>query len=414
MKPWLKILVGLFIGVIIGLSLNQWGGISTGFGRTTSYFLSLVGKAFIDLLKMLVGLIVFSSLVVGMCHIHDPKKLGRIGIRTLLFYATSTILAIGIGLLVVYLIQPGKGLLLTPADLTSKEPLRLLDFIFSLVPSNPFASFSEGNILQIIVFAILFAFAIILCGKHGKPVLNFIESLSEVMHRLTQIVMKFAPYGVCALIANTIAMIGSHAIVRLFWAVVCIFLACILQVSVVFALAIRRLAKLTVMPFFKGMKDAIVVAFTTSSSSATLPVSIECATNHLGISSDIAGFVLSLGSTVNMNGTAIGQAVLSIFIAQAYGIEINLVAILILTFTTLISAVGTAGIPGSGLVMLSIVLSAMGLPLEGIALVAGIDRFRDMFGTVVNILGDAVAAVYVGKKEGQIDEEQYQHVTWTT
>ena len=161
------------------------------------------------------------------------------------------------------------------------------------------------------------------------------------------------------------------------------------------------------------MKDAIIVAFTTSSSSATLPVSLECARDHLGISQDISGFVLSLGSTINMNGTAIGQAVLSIFIAQAYGIQVTPVNILILMITTLISAIGTAGIPGSGLVMLSIVLNAMGLPLEGIALVAGIDRLRDMFGTVVNILGDAVAAVYVAKKENQIDETKYHQVTWS-
>ena len=180
-----------------------------------------------------------------------------------------------------------------------------------------------------------------------------------------------------------------------------------------FTLSLKTLAKVKVAPFFKGMKDAIIVGFTTSSSSATLPISLECARNHLGLSSDISGFVLSLGSTINMNGTAIGQAVLAIFIAQAYGIEVSAVGFFILTVTTLVSAIGTAGIPGSGLVMLSVVLGAMGLPLEGIALVAGIDRLRDIFATVVNIMGDAVAAVYVAKKENQIDETQYHRVTWS-
>lgn len=402
MKPWLKILVGLVLGVITGLALNR-----------QIEFLSLVGKAFIDLLKMLVGLIVFSSLVTGMCHINDPKKLGRIGVRTLAFYVVTTLIAICFGLAMVYALRPGISLDLHLSNGGGNGGhLSLIDFIFSIVPSNPFASFAQGNILQIIIFAIFFAFAITLAKERAKPILEFIESLSEVMANLTHIVMRFAPYGVFALIATAVGAVGSKVILPLFWAVVCIFCACLLQIIIIFSFSLRGLAKLQVAPFFKGMKDAIVVAFTTSSSSATLPVSLECARDHLGLSPDISGFVLSLGSTINMNGTAIGQAVLSIFIAQAYGIEITAVKIIILMFTTLISAVGTAGIPGSGLVMLSIVLNAMGLPLEGIGLVAGIDRFRDMFGTVVNILGDAVAAVYVAKKEGQIDEKKYHAVTW--
>lgn len=402
MKPWLKILIGLVLGVVTGLILNRQVEI-----------LALVGKAFIDLLKMLVGLIVFSSLVVGMCHISDPKKLGRIGLRTILFYVITTLIAICIGLVIVLGIQPGEKLHLTlPVGHGNGGNLSLVDFIFSIVPSNPFAAFSEGNILQIIVFGIFFAFAINLAGERGKPILGFIESLSEIMAKLTSVVMKLAPYGVFALMATAVGAIGSKVILPLFWAVGCIFVGCLLQVIIIFTLSLRYMAKVKIAPFFKGMKDAIVVAFTTSSSSATLPVSLECARDHLGLSPDISGFVLSLGSTINMNGTAIGQAVLAMFIAQAYGIEVTFVNIIVLMFTTLISAIGTAGIPGSGLVMLSIVLNAMGLPLEGIALVAGIDRLRDMMATVVNILGDAVAAVYVAKKENQIDEAKYHTVTW--
>ena len=402
MKPWLKILIGLLLGTVVGLVLNRQIEV-----------LDLVGKAFIKLLKMLVGLIVFSSLVTGMCHISDPKKLGRIGLRTLLFYALTTLVAIGVGLIMVYVLQPGKDLQLPlPGSSDGQATLSLMDFAFSIVPSNPFAAFNEGNILQIIVFAIFFALAIQFTGEKGKVVLSFIESLSEVMARLTHLVMKFAPYGVFALIATAIGAIGSKVILPLLWAVVAIFCSCVVQIAVVFTLALRTLAKVKIAPFFKGMKDAIVVAFTTSSSSATLPISLECARNHLGLSSDISGFVLSLGSTINMNGTAIGQSVLAIFIAQAYGIEVTAAGLFVLAVTTLVSAIGTAGIPGSGLVMLSVVLGAMGLPLEGIALVAGIDRLRDMFATVVNIMGDAVAAVYIAKKENQIDETQYHRVTW--
>ena len=403
MKPWIKILIGLTLGVIAGLVLGQKVDI-----------LERLGKAFIDLLKMLVGLIVFSSLVVGMCHISDPKKLGRIGIRTILFYAGTTVLAIGFGLLLVFIMKPGLGLGLTLpiGHQEAKQTIGLIDFLFGVVPSNPFAAFSEGNILQIIVFSIFFAFAITLSGERGKVVLSFLESLSEVMYSLTHFIMKLAPYGVFALIATAVGSVGFKVIYPLMKFLACNYIAYLLQIFLVFCLALRYLAKLRVAPFFKGMKDAIVLAFTTSSSSATLPVSLECARNHLGISPDISGFVLSLGSTINMNGAAIGQAISAIFIAQAYGIEVTWVKIFILVLVSLVSAIGAAGIPGTGIVMLSVVLNAMGLPLEGIALVAGVDRLREMMSAVVNILGDAVAAVFVAKKEKQIDEKQYHAITW--
>ena len=403
MKPWIKILIGLVLGIIAGLVLGHQVD-----------FLERIGKAFIDLLKMLVGLIVFSSLVTGMCHINDPKKLGRIGMRTLLFYAGTTILAIVFGLILVYLLKPGTGLKLPLPTQTTKlgQGLGLLDFLFSMVPSNPFAAFSEGNVLQVIVFSIFFAFAITLSRERGKVVLQFLESLSEVMYSLTHFIMKLAPYGVFALIATAVGSVGIKVILPLLTFLLCNYIACILQILIVFCFSIKYFAGLKVAPFFKGMKDAIVLAFTTSSSSATLPVSLECARDHLGISPDISGFVLSLGSTINMNGAAIGQAVSAIFIAQAYGIEVTWIKIGILIFVSLISAIGAAGIPGTGIVMLSVVLNAMGLPLEGIALVAGVDRLREMVSAVVNILGDAVAALFVAKAEKQIDEKRYHTVTW--
>jgi len=403
LKPWVKIIIGLVLGVIAGLALGH-----------KVDMLERVGKAFIDLLKMLVGLIVFSSLVVGMCHINDPKKLGRIGIRTILFYAITTIIAIGFGLLMVFIFKPGAGLGLPipAAHLQTPQTLGLVDFLFAIVPSNPFAAFAEGNILQIIVFSVFFAFAITLAGDRGKKVLELLESLSEVMYSLTHSIMKLAPYGVFALIATAVGDIGLKVIYPLLKFLLCNYVACLLQIFIIFCLTLRYIVKLRVAPFFKGMKDAIVLAFTTSSSSATLPVSLDCARNHLGLSPDISGFVLSLGSTVNMNGAAIGQAISAIFIAQAYGIEITAVKVLILVFVALVSAIGAAGIPGTGIVMLSVVLNAMGLPLEGIALVAGVDRLREMVSAVVNVLGDAVAAVFIAKKENQIDEKRYHAVTW--
>ena len=403
MKPWIKIIIGLVLGVIAGLVIGQ---------RVD--FVERIGKAFIDLLKMLVGLIVFSSLVVGMCHVNDPKKLGRIGIRTLLFYAVTTVLAIIFGLLMVFIFKPGVSLGLSmPAEFVrSAQTIGIADFLFGIIPSNPFASFAEGNVLQIIVFSIFFAFAITLAGEQGKKVLGFLESLSEVMYSLTHFIMKLAPYGVFALIATAVGDIGLKVIYPLLKFLMCNYIACLLQIFLVFCITLRYVIKVGVSPFFKGMKDAIVLAFTTSSSSATLPVSLECARDHLGISPDISGFVLSLGSTINMNGAAIGQAISAIFIAQAYGIEVTPVKILILILVSLVSAIGAAGIPGTGIVMLSVVLNAMGLPLEGIALIAGVDRLREMVSSVVNILGDAVAAVFIAKKENQIDEKRYHAVTW--
>lgn len=427
MKLWIKILIGLAAGILVGLGIGlDYASIFKKLGaeknveffmthkKDVVHFLESLGKVFIDLLKMLVGIIIFSSLVSGVCHIHDPKKLGRIGIRTFGYYFFTTIVAIAFGLILAYLFKPGAGLNLTWAgtDAQMNKELSILDFLFSIVPSNPVASFAYGNVLQIIVFGILFALAIIVAGEKGKPILNVIESVAEVMYSLTHFIMKLAPYGVFALMAAAVASIGVKVILPLLWVLLCNYIACFIQIFVVFTFSLRFLARLKVAPFFKGMKDAIVVAFTTNSSSATLPVSLECARDHLGVSKDISGFVLSLGSTVNMNGAAIGQAVAAIFIAQAYNIEITVFKIIVLFFTALVSAIGAAGIPGTGLVMLSVVLNAMGLPLEGIALVAGIDRLREMVSSVTNVLGDAVAAVYVAKKEKQIDEKQYHAVTW--
>jgi len=404
MKSWVKILIGLFAGIVFGLFFGD-----------QFKSLSIVGTLFIDLLKMIVGILVFSSIVTGICHIHDPKKLGRIGLRTISFYVGTTITAICIGLIFAFLIQPGVGLSYF-SEIAAEAGTRrigIMDFILSIVPSNPVAAFAEGNILQVIVFAIFFALALTLTGEKGKPVLAFFESISEVMNTLTHLIMRFAPYGVFALIATTIGSNGSNVILPLTKFLLCNFLACAIQIGVIFTIALKILAHTEIGPFFKGMKDAIVVAFTTSSSSATLPVSMECARDKLGVSDDISGFVLALGSTVNMNGAAIGQSIACVFIAQAYGIELTFFKIIILVVTTLLSAIGAAGIPGQSIVMLSVVLNSIGLPLEGIALVAGVDRIREMVSTVVNILGDAVAMLYVARKENQINMEKYKLAAWT-
>jgi DAACS family dicarboxylate/amino acid:cation (Na+ or H+) symporter len=390
MKGWIKITVALCSGVLFGLITQQ-----------EFQLLTVVGKMFIDLLKMLVGILVFSSIVTGICHVNDPKKLGRIGIRAISFFFVTTLISIIIGICLAQLLQPGVDLHCV-ADVAKKNSLPsvgIFEFCASLIPANPFVSFVEGNILQVIVFAILFSLGIIVSGEKGKPLILLFESLSEVLHGLTQIIMKFTPYGVFALIASSVGAMGVKLILPLLQFLACCYLGCLIQLFVVFSFILKCVIKTPVIPFFKGLKDAMIVAFTTCSSSATLPITMECTTKELRVSKEISSFVLALGSTVNMNGASIGQAVSAMFIAQAYGIELSWLNIGVLIFTSIFTSIGAAGIPGTGILMLSVVLTSVGLPLEGILLVAGVDRIREMLSTVVNIVGDGLAAVYVAKAE---------------
>ena len=401
MKSWVKILIGLFLGVIVGLIMKE-----------KAQVFHVFGEIFIRLLTMLVVLIIFSSLVVGICHIQSPKKLGRIGVRTILFYLITTLISIGIAVALSYIIKPGEGLEKIRVNISTSHALTLKDLLLSLIPANPFKAFADGNILQVIIFSVLFGISILFAKEKGKPILHLLESISNVMHKLTHFVMCLAPYGVFALMASTIGRVGTAAFLPLLKFLLCNYLACLIQLLIIFSAILKYIAKVKIAPFYKGMKDAIVVAFTTSSSSATLPVSLECTQKHLGLSEDISGFVLSLGSTINMNGGAIGQVISAIFISQAYGIYLGPLQIAILVLVCLFSAIGAPGVPGTGLVMLSLVLNVLGLPLEGISLVIGVDRLREMVSSVVNVLGDAAAAVYVAKKEKEINEKVYHAATW--
>jgi dicarboxylate/amino acid:cation (Na+ or H+) symporter, DAACS family len=403
MKSWIKILIGLVLGIIAGLILGPH-----------AKYLAIFGKVFINLMSMLVILIIFSSLVVGICHIHDPKRLGRIGYKTIGFYVVTTIIAIVIGITFALLIKPGDGLASGTLDVNFvSSPFDFKLFFLSLIPSNPFAAFAEGNVLQVIVFAFFFAISLIFTKEKSKPILTLLESVSSTMHQLTHFVMLLAPYGVFALMASTVGTTGIGIILLLSKFLLCNYIACLIQMFIIFGFSLKYLSRMKIVPFFKGMKDAIVLAFTTSSSSATLPVTLECTQKHLGISEDISGFVISLGSTINMNGGAIGQAISAIFIAQAYGIVLTIPKLIILIFVSLVSAIGAAGIPGTGFLMMPLVLGVMGLPLEGIGLIAGVDRLREMMSSVVNVLGDAVAAVFVAKSENEIDVKTYNKATWT-
>jgi len=401
LKSWIQVVIGLVLGAIVGLI----------FGEKATVF-DIVGKIFLNLLRMIVYLIVFASLITGICHIRNPQRLGRVSFRTVSFFIITTLVAICMAIVIASVVQPGSGLMVNNGTNLAQGPKNLLQFIIDLIPANPFNAFAMGNIMQVIIFSIFIGIAIIFAKEKGDPVLKVVESLSSVMHSLTHIVMLTAPLGVFGLMATTFGQIGWMAILPLVKYLMSNYLACLCQIFIVFIFVLKVLCRLDIMPFFKGMKEAIVLAFTTCSSAATLPVNLECSQKHLGVSKDIAGFVLSLSTTINLNGCAIGQATAAIFVAQSYGIHLTWLHIVILMLAALFAAAGAAGIPGSGIAMMSVVCSAIGVPIEGLGLIIGVDRLREMVSTMTNVMGGAVATVYVAKKEHEIDEKTYHAATW--
>lgn len=399
MQLWVKIIIALILGVIVGTLLGP-----------EARLLEPIGTIFLNLINMVIVLLILSSMTVGITSIHDPKKLGRVGFKTLFLYMVTTLLAIVIGMGCAQLFQPGAGLqLVTTAELTLKETPSIRQMLLGIFPPNPVAALAEGNVLQIIVFSLFLGVAINFAGERGRPLYHFLEALSETMFRMTSIIMEFSPYGVFAIMAGVAGAFGVAVLWPLLKFLVGYYTACALQLVFTFGGMLWFLARLDPRHFFKGMRDAISVAFSTASSSATLPVTMHCVRQNLGVSKNISNFVLPLGSTVNMNGGAIFQAMAALFIAQAYGIELDAQNLLIIVVTATLSAVGAAGVPGSGFIMLTMVFSSVGLPLEGLGILAGIDRIREMGSTVMNILGDAVCAVYVAKQEGELDERRYSH-----
>jgi len=395
MKLFQKILIGFIIGIILGAI---WGpGIS---------WIQPIGTIFLNLLKMLIVPLIFSSLVVGVSSIAEPKKLGRVAGKTIAYYLITTAVAIIIGLLIGNILQPGAGMNLVlegTAQEAAKAP-SLIDTLINLIPTNPIGAMAQGTILQVIVFALFFGYAMTRAGEKGKAVLTFFEGFAETMYKLTGIVMEFAPYGVLALIAVTVGKHGLSVLIPFAKLILAVYLGVIIHAVVVYSGMLSLVAKMSPLKFFKGFAEATLLAFTTCSSSGTLPVSMRAAQENLGVSPTIASFVLPLGATVNMDGTALYQGICALFVAQAYGIHLGLGGQLTILLTALLASIGTAGVPGAGLVMLSMVLTSVGLPLEGVALIAGIDRILDMARTAINVTGDGACAVVVAKTEGELAE----------
>jgi Na+/H+-dicarboxylate symporter len=393
---WQRVLLGLVLGLVVGMV----------FGKPAAV-IKPVGTAFISGIKMLIVPLVFVSLVCGVASMRDPAKMGRVGIKTIALYLITTAIAIVIGLALGTVLQPGAGVgMETAKAVTAKAAPSLVDTLVALIPTNPVESMAKGDVLQIIVFAILFGIAVNLAGPYGDRVREVFDATAEVIYKLTAIVIWFAPFGVFALMAWTAGTYGLSLLLPLAMVIVCVYVGCILHALLVYGLAIRAVG-LSPLRFYQGIAEAATVAFTTTSSSGTLPVTMGCAQKNLGISKGVASFVLPLGATVNMDGTALYQGVCALFIAQVFGVHLSGGDYMTIVLTATLASIGTAGVPGAGLIMLSLVLSSVGLPLEGVAIIAGIDRILDMARTSINVVGDGMVAVLVAKSEGELDIARY-------
>ncbi|KAF1079492.1 MAG: Proton/glutamate symporter [Candidatus Rifleibacterium amylolyticum] len=406
----LRILSGLALGAIAGIAMSylpdHQGSVFTGL---TSLF-DLVGGLFINSIRMLVVPLVFVSLFCGVTNLGDIARIGRIGGKTLAFYLITTAIAISLALLVSTIVQPGQGL--DMAELSKLEPSiakrqSFVETLQNIIPVNPIAAMAEGNMLQIIFVALLSGVSATLVGARARPVIDFCESANAVVMHMVMLLMHLAPYGVFALIAKTFSTTGLDAMVPLIKYVLTVLAALLLHMCLVYMGALKLIGRLNPLKFFRNYLPAMSVGFSTASSNGTLPISIETVETRCGVANSIASFTMPLGATINMDGTAIMQGVAVVFIAQVYGIPLSLESFLIVILTATMASIGTAGVPGVGMITLSMVLESVNLPVEGIALIIGVDRLLDMTRTVVNITGDAVCTILIAKSEGKFKAEVY-------
>jgi len=363
------------------------------------------GQIFISSLQMLVVPLVFVSLICGTCSLKDTTKLGRIGGKAIALYLLTTAIAISFAMGLALFINPGEGVdMVAGTTFTSREAPSLAQVIIQMFPSNPFAAFAQGNMLQVIIFALLFGIAIALSGKAGDRVASLFEDLSEVIMRLVTILMNIAPYGVFCLLAGLFTDVSLSTFGNLLKYFFVVVFALLLHAFVTYPVLLKLLTGLNPLIFLKKMRDTAIFAFSTSSSNATLPITLETTTKKMGVKNSIASFTVPLGATINMDGTAIMQGVATVFIAQVFSQDLTLADYLMVILTATLASIGTAGVPGVGLIMLAMVLEQVGLPVEGIALIIGVDRLLDMTRTAVNVTGDSMVTVIVGKSEAQFDE----------
>lgn len=403
-----RIFIGLILGAICGIILYN---VPESYFRDTLLIgglFKVVGKGFLRAMQMLVVPLVFCSLVCGSMAIGDTKKLGRVGVKTMMFYIATTAIAISIAIGIGKVINPGVGLDMSSiqvVETTVNESKPLSDVLLDIIPTNPINSLASGNMLQIIVFALLVGIILATMKEKGKAVATFFAQFNEIMMNMTMIVMKAAPVGVFCLIATTFSNIGWSAFAPMLKYIFAVMLALAVQCLVTYMMMLKGFAKLSPKIFLKKFTTVMSFAFSTASSNATIPLSIETLDGKIGVSEKISSFTVPLGATINMDGTAIMQGVAVVFVAQAFGIHLGINEYITVILTATLASIGTAGVPGVGLITLSMVFNSVGLPVEGIGLIMGIDRILDMTRTAVNVTGDAVCTTIVAKQEGEFNEE---------
>lgn len=403
-----KILIGMLAGFIIGF-LFQFIPPSP---FVNSYLINglfeVVGKIFITLLEMLVVPIVFVSLVCGVCHLGSSEKFGQLSLKVLTFFIATTLIAATIGVLCATISHVGENIHLTlSSHFAAPQAMSIKEMILNLIPTNLVAAMAQGNLLQIIIFALLLGIAISMAGIAGKRISELFNLFNTVLMKLIELVMRFAPYGVFCLITVAFANIGLSLIKELLLYCFIVMLALAIQLFITYGLSLSLLAKLNPIIFFRKMTSVMLFAFSTSSSSATIPFNLETTEEKLGVDNSIAAFTIPLGATIHLDGTAIMQAVASVFIAHIYHVGLTMTSYITIILMATLASSSTGGIPGVGILSLAIVLQQAGLPLEGIGLLIGVDRLIDMLRTIVNITGDTVAACIVAKSEKTLNIEIY-------
>ncbi len=410
MSLTLRILLAMVLGALLGLVLNRFTDVALVNDYLVFGVLHVVGAVFVASLKMMVVPLVFVSLVGGVTSLGNLAALGRMSVKALVLYLFTTAVAVSIALTLASLVAPGDGFQAgeTAAAFEGKEAPPLSQVFIDLVPSNPIEAMAQGNMLQIIVFAMLFGIAVTLSAERGKHVLKLFRDLDVVIMHMVQIIMRLAPYGVFALIGKTFATQGLDLILPLASYFLTLMAALAIHAFITYPLLLSLLGGLNPMTFLRKMRDPATFAFSTASSGATIPVTLRTVQAKMGVKNSVASFTVPLGATINMDGTAMMQGVATVFIANVYGVDLTTTQFLMVVLTATLASIGTAAVPGVGLVMLTMVLNQVGLPVEGIALILGVDRLLDMMRTACNVTGDCAVTCIIAKGEKAMDETVFK------
>lgn len=395
---WQRVIGALILGVAVGLF---WG--------PDAESIKWIGDFFIKAIKMLVVPLIFFSLVAGVAALGDLRKLGSVGGRAMILFVITGQIAAWLGLALGTFFQPGSGVdtsAIEKGETPAPNDTTAVDMILSIVPDSPVQVMADVRVLPLIVFALLIGIGILMAKEEGKPLAKIFDSGAIVMQKVTMIVMELTPFGVFALMAWVAGTLGPDALVSLAQLVGLNYLGCLLIIFVMYSSIIKFVAKLPVIDFFRGIIDAMAVSYSTASSNATLPVTLRCTQRNLGVSQSVSSFVVSLGATINMNGTAMYLGLATLFGAQIFGVDLSFGDYVLIAITSTLGAIGAAGIPGAGLIMMALVFGSVGVPLETIAFVAGVDRIMDMMRTTTNVSGDAAIAVTVASMTNEIDVEE--------